>query len=209
MLTWKYFWTFRVKENVLLLLLFFWLCRVACGILVPRPGIEPRPMAVKALSPNRWTTREFPRKCIIKMIFTCSFFNAATRKCKITCVVCICGSHYISIGQRCSRGNGEVRKYERLAHLKRNWVNLGHFQLWLQVGLSDWTNFSRCFLLLGGVEIVKKTDSVLENEEATFSWLVGWRIEPLVFVLKWRDWRTPGHLGSWRHLKIEYSLGRW
>lgn len=124
-------------------------------------------------------------------------------------MVRICGSHYISIGQHCSRGNGEVRKYERLGHFKRNWVNLGHFQLWLQVGLSDWTNFSRCFLLLGGVEIVKKKDSVLENEEATFSWLVGWGIEPFVFVLKWRDWRTQGHLGSWRHLKIEYSLGRW
>ena len=32
----------------------------ASGILVPRPGIEPQPSAVKALSPNRWTTREFP-----------------------------------------------------------------------------------------------------------------------------------------------------
>ena len=28
-------------------------------ILVPWPGIEPRPSAVKALSPNRWTVREF------------------------------------------------------------------------------------------------------------------------------------------------------
>ena len=32
---------------------------MACGILVPRPGIEPGPMAVKALSPNHWTVREF------------------------------------------------------------------------------------------------------------------------------------------------------
>ena len=39
---------------------FFCLCRAACGILVPRPGIEPRPSAVKALSPNQWTTREVP-----------------------------------------------------------------------------------------------------------------------------------------------------
>ena len=28
-------------------------------ILVPRPGIEPRPSAVKTPSPNQWTTREF------------------------------------------------------------------------------------------------------------------------------------------------------
>ena len=31
---------------------------MACGIFVPRPGIEPVPLAVKALSPNCWTTRE-------------------------------------------------------------------------------------------------------------------------------------------------------
>ena len=41
-------------------LFFFWPCREACGILVPRPGIEPRPTAVKVPSPNQWTTREFP-----------------------------------------------------------------------------------------------------------------------------------------------------
>ena len=33
----------------------------ACGILVPPPGIKPRPMAVKAQNPNHWTAREFPR----------------------------------------------------------------------------------------------------------------------------------------------------
>ena len=37
---------------------------VACRILVPRPGIEPMPLAVKAKSPNQGTTREFPRKRI-------------------------------------------------------------------------------------------------------------------------------------------------
>ena len=40
---------------------FFWPCLEACEILVPQPGIEPRPSAVKALSPNPWTAREFPR----------------------------------------------------------------------------------------------------------------------------------------------------
>ena len=32
---------------------------MACGALVPRPGIEPVPPAVEAQSPNHWTTREF------------------------------------------------------------------------------------------------------------------------------------------------------
>ena len=31
-----------------------------CGILVPRPGIEPGPLAVRVLSPNHWAAREFP-----------------------------------------------------------------------------------------------------------------------------------------------------
>ena len=32
-------------------------------ILFPQPGIEPEPSTVKARSPNRWTTREFPKNC--------------------------------------------------------------------------------------------------------------------------------------------------
>ena len=42
-----------------ILFLFFWLRLAACGILVPRPGIEPVPSTVRAQSPNHWTTREF------------------------------------------------------------------------------------------------------------------------------------------------------
>ena len=33
---------------------------MACGILVPRPGIEPGHPAVEAWSPNHWTAREVP-----------------------------------------------------------------------------------------------------------------------------------------------------
>ena len=40
---------------------FYWPCRTACGILVPRPGIEPVPPAVETQSLNHWTTREVPR----------------------------------------------------------------------------------------------------------------------------------------------------
>ena len=34
----------------------FWLYCMTCGLLVPWPGIKPRPLAVKAWSPNHWTT---------------------------------------------------------------------------------------------------------------------------------------------------------
>ena len=44
----------------LFLFFFFWLHRVACGILVPRPGIQPGPHALEMKSLNPWTTREVP-----------------------------------------------------------------------------------------------------------------------------------------------------
>ena len=44
----------------------FWLCQAtAYRILVPRPGIEPTPSAVKAQSANHWTTSEFLSKCTL------------------------------------------------------------------------------------------------------------------------------------------------
>ena len=42
------------------LFFFFLAAQCACGILVPQPGIEPRPSAMKAQSPNHWTTGDFP-----------------------------------------------------------------------------------------------------------------------------------------------------
>ena len=39
-------------------LFIYWPRHAACGTLVPRPGIEPRPKAVKAPSPNHWAARE-------------------------------------------------------------------------------------------------------------------------------------------------------
>ena len=42
--------------------LFFFFLAAPCvyGILVPQPGIEPRPSAMKAQSPNHWTTGDLP-----------------------------------------------------------------------------------------------------------------------------------------------------
>ena len=34
---------------------------MACGILVPQQGTEPRLLAAKAWNPNPWASREFPR----------------------------------------------------------------------------------------------------------------------------------------------------
>ena len=48
---------------------FFLLYHMACRILVPRPGMEPRPTKVKLPNPNHWTTREFPRKVILNVCY--------------------------------------------------------------------------------------------------------------------------------------------
>ena len=53
-------WPCGYEEGLLTMFFFFWLHHSACGILVPQPGIEPRPSAVKAQSPKHWTAREFP-----------------------------------------------------------------------------------------------------------------------------------------------------
>ena len=41
-----------------LILFFFWLCHITCGILVPQTGTEPRPSAVQAWT-NHWTARKY------------------------------------------------------------------------------------------------------------------------------------------------------
>ena len=58
--------------------LFFIFCphSTACGILVPPPGIEPMPLAMKMWSLNHWTTREFPRVNILIDKSTFSFLGS-------------------------------------------------------------------------------------------------------------------------------------
>ena len=47
-----------VKTCTTLFFVFFWPHCVACGILVPRPGMEPAALAVEEQSFNHWTTGE-------------------------------------------------------------------------------------------------------------------------------------------------------
>ena len=42
---------------------------MACGILVPRTGIEPAPPAVEARSLNHWTAREVPGVPLFRLCF--------------------------------------------------------------------------------------------------------------------------------------------
>ena len=60
-------WTSRKSPKVVACIFFFLLfvcfwTRHTTWISVPQPGVEPRPTAVEALSPNHWTTTEFPKR---------------------------------------------------------------------------------------------------------------------------------------------------
>ena len=44
----------------------FWLCLVACGILVPQPGIEPLFPALEVQSLNCWHVREVPASLFLR-----------------------------------------------------------------------------------------------------------------------------------------------
>ena len=43
---------------------------MACGILVPQPGIKPVPPAVEVQSLNNWTAREVPKRTLKKTEIT-------------------------------------------------------------------------------------------------------------------------------------------
>ena len=54
---------------------FFWPHCVACGILVPQPGIKPIFSALGVKSLNHWTSREIPRLTVLKYYFDFCFWK--------------------------------------------------------------------------------------------------------------------------------------
>ena len=42
---------------------------MACGILVPQPGLKPAPPTREVWSLNHWTTREVPKEIIKEILF--------------------------------------------------------------------------------------------------------------------------------------------
>ena len=57
--------------------LFVWPDHTAGGNLVPQPGIEPMPIAVKALCPNNWTARPVPKPSL-SWVNSCTHFLVLT-----------------------------------------------------------------------------------------------------------------------------------
>ena len=53
-------WNFYLYADFSLFFFSFWQCNMACGILVPQPGIKLGPSARRVQSLNYWTTWKFP-----------------------------------------------------------------------------------------------------------------------------------------------------
>ena len=60
---WITWWVYLKK-------IFFWLSHATCRILIPQPGIEPRPSAVEVWSPNHWTASEVPYFTFLRNLHT-------------------------------------------------------------------------------------------------------------------------------------------
>lgn len=75
MLEWAFFnisfSIFSLKKKIFFTMSFFyfWPPWEACGILVSQLGIKPGPVAMKALSPNHWNIREFPKMWLFESSF--------------------------------------------------------------------------------------------------------------------------------------------
>ena len=54
------YWLFSLCSYFLFFCFIFWPCCMACRILVPWPGVNPRPPALGAQRLNHWTAREAP-----------------------------------------------------------------------------------------------------------------------------------------------------
>lgn len=52
----------------------FWLCCVTYGLLVPWPGMEPKPSALEVQNLNRWTTGDISRKLNTLILILLLFF---------------------------------------------------------------------------------------------------------------------------------------
>ena len=53
-------------------------CHAACGLLVPRPGMESKPMAVNSPSSNHWTARKFPKTLFFRTILSWQHWGEVT-----------------------------------------------------------------------------------------------------------------------------------
>ena len=76
--------------------LLFWGCCVACGILVPQPGIQPVPPAVEAWSPNHCTAREVPYGCSFTFTLMADRFLPSSWKLRGG-RHCLCFAHRVSL----------------------------------------------------------------------------------------------------------------
>ena len=89
---------FYVKpSNSCFCVFFFWLCCVACGILVPWPGIKPMPPTVESESLNHWIARDVLE--IFEVLKTHYWKNVQTRQNHWVCWIWSVGHQFATFVQ--------------------------------------------------------------------------------------------------------------
>ena len=104
---------------------FFGLCCVACGILVPQPGIEPARPVLGAWSPNPWTARGSPN--ILSHAYRPLVYLLWRNVCQILSLRCDCVSVYSLLNLKSSFYNLDTRPYTIWKYCLPLSVLLSHF----------------------------------------------------------------------------------
>ena len=73
----KFFEVYLLSRKVYAFFFFFWLCCMACGVLVLQSGIKPMPSALEVRGFNHWTAREvlllFKKRVCLLLVSSSSF----------------------------------------------------------------------------------------------------------------------------------------
>ena len=123
--------------NIIFILIYFWPCHVACGILVPQPRIEPMLPATEAQSLNHWTTREV--RCMV-FDFLLRLPNELLKTWWLEITKCILSHFYRPEVQnsfqwvrlRCQQGRHRASGKNLFLAAPSSWWLLAFLGLWLQ-----------------------------------------------------------------------------
>ena len=87
-----------------MLVVFFWSHHMACGILVPQPGIKPMSPSVEARILNHWTTREVPE-------YACGRYGSVCVSVSVCVCVCWCIRVHAHHRTQSSRNDREIKAW--------------------------------------------------------------------------------------------------
>ena len=156
---------------------------MACGILVPGPGIEPGTLAVEAWSPNHWTTREFPVVLFLKAIYL--YFKKIFKVMQNICIFCTRRKNLYSRTERGGKKSSNPRQSEPFPGM---WFGLWY--MYIQVSQSvrwGWVGGNTDYLELKGCwrRVACRESRGLLGKEGLSPSLAPWHSKSQKYVRVW------------------------